>query len=279
MSLRDTLDNIRSSSVPSNEQEAITEILLVVQGLGWDPLNDVKQEYSVSGGRIDIALLGPERVLAFIEAKAPRVDLIHHVEQVVKYAFRQGVDICVLTNGLEWWLYVPMERVPFEDRQFVTLKTREDPIWQLAERLDNYLGKESLLSGRALTAAQEALEKKRSDCRLGEAIPETWRAMLAEPDDDLVELVRERVHEKEGIRPTKERVAEVVQRPVKLASPRVPPPEVGRPPSSPGYIRFRLWDETNEVTSWIRVFLFVLVELHKKHGDATFAGSSRMGGE
>ena len=272
LSLRDTLDNISSSPVPPNEQEVITEILLVVQGLGWDPLNDVKQEYPVSGGRIDIALLGPERVVAFIEAKAPRVTLGSHILQVVKYAFHQGVDICVLTNGLEWWLYLPREPVPFEERRFATLKIREDPTVRLAERLDAFLSKHNLVSGRALRAARQALECTRSDQRLGRVIPETWSAMLADPDDELVELVRERVHKKEGLRPTKEQVVDAIRGSPSPSIPTPDPRKPSRPPSTPkGHIRFRLWAETYTVNSWIRVLLTVLAQLHRRHGDTQFA--------
>lgn len=277
MSLFDTLNNIRSSPVPSNEQEAITEILLVVQELGWDPLRQVKQEYPVSGGRIDIALLGPERVVAFIEAKAPRVGLNRHVEQVVRYAFHEGVDICVLTNGLEWWLYLPMEPVPFEDRRFATLKIRKDPIRQLAESLGTFLGEQNLVSSRARKAAREALETKRSDRVLQSAIPGTWREMLAGPDNELVELVRERLFEKVGLRPTIDQVVDVIRHPIiPPRSPDIPTPEPEKPlPVSPvprkRRIVFRLWDETYMVNSWIRVLLTVLTQLHKRHGDTEFA--------
>ncbi|MYB45953.1 MAG: hypothetical protein F4X74_13580 [Acidimicrobiia bacterium] len=271
MSLRNTLDNIRSSPVPSNEQEAITEILLIVQSLGWDPLRQVKQEHPVSGGRIDIALLGPERIVAFIEAKAPRVKLNRHVEQIVKYAFHEGVDICVLTNGLEWWLYLPMERRPFEDRRFATLEIRKDPISQLEERLGTFLGERSVLSSRALRAARDALEEERSADSLRKIVPETWRDMLAGPDAELVDLVRERVYETKGLRPTSDQVVAVIRRPFRPTHPPVPRPEPGPSPSPRGNIQFRLWGETYVVESWIRVLLTVLAQLHKQHGDTEFA--------
>ena len=271
MSLRNTLDNIRSSPVPSNEQEAITEILMVVQALGWDPLTQVKQEYPISGGRIDIALLGHERVVAFIEAKAPRVNLNSHVEQVVRYAFHEGVDICVLTNGLEWWLYLPMERCPFEDRRFATLKIKEEPISELTERLGSFLGRQNLLSSQALSAAKEALTEKQERKHLRNVIPETWNEMLAGPDSELVELIRERVYKKAGLRPTNEQVADVIRRPTPLTPDDPTKPEPPDPDPTKGHIRFRLWGETHIVNSWIRVLLTVLAQLHKRHGDTEFA--------
>ena len=75
MSLRKTLDNIRSAPDPQNEETAKLQILVpILQELGWDlSRQELLFEYPVGGkkgGRIDIALLGVDRVVSFIEAKA-----------------------------------------------------------------------------------------------------------------------------------------------------------------------------------------------------------------
>ena len=117
MSLHETLNKIRSAPVPNNEEAAKFQIIApVLNSLGWDPFGqEVLYEYAVGGkggGRVDIALDGPDHIVGLIEAKAPGQDLSKHVDQVIGYAFHQGVDICVLTTGLEWWLYLPMEKGP-----------------------------------------------------------------------------------------------------------------------------------------------------------------------
>ena len=264
MSLQDTLDNIRSSPVPPNEQEVITEILVVVQGLGWDPLNDVKQEYPVPGGRIDIALCGPERVVAFIEAKAPRVNLSGHVEQVVKYAFREGVDICVLTNGLEWWLYLPMKRVPFEERRFETLLIRTDHVEELEADLVSFLGSENLLSGRAHELAERRWE-------LNVTIPEVWDDIVTGLDDGLLDLVSTRVNDRAGLRPTREEVRRVLERLTAPSAPRPcepPPPSPPRPPGPDCPSRptgIMLWGEYSPVKSGNEILMRVAERLYEEH--------------
>lgn len=66
MSLTEALDNIRSASVPPNEVTAKLQIVVpILQRLGWSlTRQQVVFEYGVEGGRVDIALCGPDRVVA-----------------------------------------------------------------------------------------------------------------------------------------------------------------------------------------------------------------------
>jgi len=85
-----------------------------LRDLSWDPFGqEVLWEHPVGGkkskGRADIALRADGRIWALIEAKAPPANLSDHVEQVLGYAFYEGVDICALSDGLQWWLYLPRE--------------------------------------------------------------------------------------------------------------------------------------------------------------------------
>ena len=148
----------------------------------------------------------------------------------MKYAFHEGVDICVLTNGLEWWLYLPMEPLPFEERQFATLRIRQDPIGSLANHLETFLGKENLSSGRAKRKAKEAL-KRLQECKLLRAtIPEVWRELLTGPDDELLELVGKRVYDEVNLRPTREQVVRVIRC---SPTPTVVPSEPVTPTTAP----------------------------------------------
>ncbi|MDE0168357.1 MAG: hypothetical protein OXS29_02425 [bacterium] len=275
MSLRESIEKIRRSPVPANEQETITTILMILRDLGWDPFGEeVRQEYPVGGGRIDIALIAPSRVVAFIEAKAPGEYLHRHVDQIVGYAFREGADICALTNGTEWWLYLPLERLPFEQRRFAVLKTREDPIEQLADDLETFLGKHNLLSRQAERRAKCVLEAKREADHLKTKIPEVWNQMVAGPDDDLVELVGKRVYEKTSLRPAKEQVAAALRGspiPTVVKSKPARPTPKPTPPTPPGAGRqrptaVRLWGQRYDVKNWTDMLVTVADALHGRQG-------------
>ena len=92
----------------------------VIGELGWDTLdrNEVAREYSVRGGRVDYCLRSQTRNLVLIEVKRAGTDLAEHQEQLLRYAFEEGASLAALTDGLVWWLYLPMEEGGWEQRRF-----------------------------------------------------------------------------------------------------------------------------------------------------------------
>ena len=281
MSLHETLDKIRSAPTPNNEETAKLKIIApVLSSLGWDPFgHEVLYEHAVGGkggGRVDIALDGPDHIVALIEAKAPGQDLGKHVDQVIAYAFHQGVDICVLTTGLEWWLYLPMEKGPPDKRLFLTLQIHEDRVDQLAGDLTTFLRRENLRDGQARRRAKQVLAARHLADRMNMELPKLWTSMLSGPDDDLVELVRKRAYETLSLRPDRKQVAAVLRgSPV----PTVVVPEHGNPKekpvppkTDPGQVSgrkptgIRLWGKHYEVKVWKDVLLGVGIGLYDRYG-------------
>lgn len=290
MSLHETLNKIRSAPVPNNEETAKFQIIApVLNSLGWDPFGqDVRYEHPVGGkggGKVDIALIGPSRVVAMIEAKSPGENLQRHVDQIVGYAFREGADICALTNGVEWWLYLPMERVPFEQRRFAVLNTREDPIDQLADDFTTFLGKDNLLSRQAEHRARQVLKAIRDADHLKTLIPRVWKQILTEPDEELLDLVSRRVYETANLRPSRKQVAAVLRG---LPVPPAPPGPTSGPTQNNGPApgpqpelilmerdddatgkrarAFELWGHRYEVKAWGELLVGIAEVLHKRHG-------------
>ncbi len=163
-----------------------------------------------SGGRVDIALNGSGRVLALIEAKAPSTDLSRHVGQVLNYAFHEGVDICVLTTGLEWWLYLPREQGPPEQRCFTVLSISKDPLRELADDLETFLSKYALESGEAILQAKRVLQARHESALLSREIPNIWHRMMEKPDEELLELIGKRIYQEVDLRPTREQILDVL---------------------------------------------------------------------
>lgn len=216
MSLKETLERIRSSPGPNNEESAKFQVIApILHALGWDTSDgeQVMFEHSVGGkkgGRVDIALRHGGRVLALIEAKAPHSDLTTHVEQVLGYAFHEGVDICALTTGEEWWLYLPREGGEPQKRRFSVLDLEENPLELLAEDFDRFLGRANLASGQSHKQALRVLKANLEADRLKTEMPKIWNRMLKEPDNELVDLISRRVYDKLSIRPSNEQVVAVL---------------------------------------------------------------------
>ncbi len=291
MSLRDVLEAIRSGPTPQNEEAAKFQIIApVLQGLGWNPFSgtEVLYEHRVEtakgSGRVDIALQSQGHTVAHIEAKAPGHDLDRYAKQAVGYGFDEGVDICALTTGLEWQLYLPRANRPHKERRFATLRLEHDRIDQLAEDLETFLGKDNLLNGRSERRATEVLEARRQADLLKNKLPEIWSRMVHEPDERLVELVVGQAYEKLNLRPTAEQVQAVLRgSKVPTAAPPEPvppgtPPQGGtpRPPDAPPrgrsrrrgarIVAYELWGERHEVSTWNGMLVGVAEALYQRHG-------------
>lgn len=285
MALRETLETIRSVPDPRDEENTKFQIIAPILGdLGWNPARqEILYEHRVGGrvkGKVDIALMGPKRLVALIEAKAPNENLADHVEQVLGYAFFEGVDICVLTNGLEWWLYLPREDGPPDERRFTTLLIKKDSIEQLSDDFRTFLGKDNLVGGQAKKRAKQVLEAKHQATFLNAELPRVWQSMLDGPDDELVELVRQRTYEKVNLRPEPERVTAVIRgAPVPSIVPKEPlTPRVSPASKQPTRKRttqrrastrptgFRLWGRRYEIKVWKDMLLQVAQALHQRYG-------------
>ncbi len=298
MTLRETLERVRSMAVPRNEEAAKFKIIMpILRDLGWDDMGaEVILEYSVGasgrkrrsggGGRVDIALApDPKRPVALIEAKAPGQDLNDHVGQVLNYAFHEGVTICALTNGPHWWLYLPREAGQPTDRRFAELNLHEGSLEQVADDLETFLGREALVGGTAEMRAHQVLKARRETDLLNEKLPALWQAILGRPSgtphSELVELVSRHAYEQTGLRPEPEQIADVIQdRPISPtpSDDAKPPPEPAgdtRTPSparkskrrkkgqpAPKPTAFVLWGQQHDVRYYYEILVGVTEAIH-----------------
>ena len=285
MPLRETIDRIRSLPVPPNEESTkLHAVLPTLADLGWntaDPAS-VGYEYEVGAKHkkrwVDIALFGKRHVVAFVEVKAPGQKLDDHLDQVLEYAFRVGVDICALTDGLQWWFYLPREKGPPEDRRFEMLDIKSDPTERVAACFESYLLREELLGHRSEERAKEALRALRDREKLRKRMPEVWRKMREQPDPDLVALVKQKVAAETRLQPAPEQVIAVLRGqtvPVDTDHDPSPgdaeptedkPPRRKRRPPGRSPKGFRLWGKRHGATTHRAVFVGVAHALFEKQG-------------
>ncbi len=168
MDLQELVQGIKSlteTQLPDNEEMTKTQLIFpVLSQLGWEVrdvlTNRVRLEHNVGNNtKADIALLAPdEKVLVIIEAKSRQFQLTDkHVEQVLNYSFHEGVGICVLTNGINWWFYSPFEENR-EFRKFKELDIQEDLVGHITDTLEKYLSYKNLNSKKAKDFAKSAIE-------------------------------------------------------------------------------------------------------------------------
>ena len=284
MTLRETLGRIAKAAVPPNEEAAKFQIIVPVLGdLGWDVHNregadEVLFEHSAGGsrggGRVDIALMGKhDQCACFVEAKAPSVNLDDHVAQLLGYAFHDGVTVCVLTDGLEWRLYLPREAGKPEARQFARLRLREDPVEQVADDLEAFLSRDAIKSGKAERDAAKVLRRLQEESDIARRLPEIWRKMLAKPDEELVDLIRSKVYAELRLSPSAEQVATVLSgQEVALSRPgteakglKTSVKEVKKPRSRRRITGATVLGTHKEMRKWCDLVPFVAEQIYARH--------------
>ena len=265
----------------------------VINALGWDTFNpdEVDREYSVRGGRVDYCLRAPGRNLVLIEVKRAGTELDDHEEQLLRYAFDEGVPLAALTNGLLWWLYLPRAEGRWKQRRFYRIDLEEQEPAITAAALHRFLNHDGLLDGSALEEAQREFDSQERDRRLRAALQEAWSRVLRDRDGLLRDLLSETVHEIAGGVPDDEMIDEFL---VAVAGngdgglePRLPggggkvPPvrPVGTGPgqappagskrrrrTGPRPTAFWLDGNRHEVSSWRQVLVQVCERLGTEHG-------------
>jgi len=177
--------------------------------LGWDPFDtdECCPEYPVKSGRIDYALLHKGKVAAFIECKRPQHEIAENdKEQIVKYAFRAGARMILLTNARLWLIFYPFAPGKIDERLVVEASIGEPE--KLAESLVRFFSKRNLLSGAAETEAKNLIESRQQETEMQRTLREVVREFMENPSELMMDEVAEEVEERCGLKPTQELVRE-----------------------------------------------------------------------
>lgn len=191
--------------------------------LGWDTdnLDEVDPEFADGGGgKVDYCLRHRGRNLVLIEAKKASADLASHQGQLLHYAFGLGVELAALTNGLDWWLYLPMKAGrSFERRRFARIDFRELSAGAAADALNRFLSRDACISRAALREAEAEFEQQEQDAKVRAALPEAWNRVLR--DAQFHELLAREAERITGVQPNRSTISEYLG---KASAGRIPSP-------------------------------------------------------
>ena len=261
----------------------------VLNALGWNPFNtnEVRPEYPVPGGNVDYALRIDGRNKVFLEAKRPSEELRaqKNQEQLLNYSFKEGVQLAVLTNGLEWLLYLPLQEGSWEQRWFTTIDLRNEDVSQTESRLTDFLLKENVHSDAAVDKAKSQLASLRATRKIQETLPKAWAELIVGPDEILVDLLDEKVAELSGEKAGREQVRRFLATlPRPSSSQPGPPPRPVPRTASPKPIKstphiqaahgsytgktlsgFAFQGRVYEVSSWAQLLPAIATQLYSLH--------------
>lgn len=215
--LQSFIENLKESRRLETFDEAATKqavILRLLSLLGWDcyDIDEVTPEYSVSSQRIDYALRLHHSNKVFIEVKKIGEELERHQEQLLNYSFQEGVKLAILTNGVRWWFYLPLNEGSWEQRKFYTIDILEQESADICKKFQDFLSRQNIAGGDAIKYAERIHynQQKRQFAR--KSLPKAWDKLIEEPDELLVELLGETAERLSGYKIDLEVVAQFIQR-------------------------------------------------------------------
>lgn len=134
-----------------NINEADTRMrirVLLSEVLGYDMLEDISQEHMVQGHYVDLTVKNKGEIVMFIEAKSVDTTLRDtHAYQATNYAATGGVNLCILSNGIDYRLYyLTWDKAKVENTVILSFNLLDEDINSVAEKL-YLLSKESFKKG------------------------------------------------------------------------------------------------------------------------------------
>lgn len=157
----------REDKINHYDEEATKQaiVLRVLSMLGWDIFNieEVTPQYYLRDFRVDYSLRLNESNKVFIEVKRVGTDLEPYQEQLLKYSFLEGVDVAILTNGITWWFYQPMQKGSWQQRRFSSLNIINQELEEVVQKFIDYLSKESIKVGLFEDKVGEDLPMKKKN--------------------------------------------------------------------------------------------------------------------
>ncbi len=283
-SLTELLDRIRRDSATfySVHEEAICQgiVLPILSKIkeeidrNWktENINEVVPQFAVGNGRVDYCLKVADKKAVFIEVKRASENLQDHQEQLLQYAFRDGVEIAVLTNGLSWWLYLPLLEGSWEERRFFVIDIEKQETDAIKQHFAQFLGKDAIKDGSAVENANGMRAGRERIALIKKTIHQAWEQLCRQPQDEaLVDLLSDRVESLCGHKPGPDQIAEFI-----VKTFRDPPPIItigGRhEPPKDGYTgekprAFTFMGESVQVSTWKDVLVGVARALYQRHSD------------
>lgn len=188
--------DIRANNLINSFDEATTKqaiILRLLSALSWNifDTSEVKPEYSVSSKRVDYSLRINNANKVFLEVKKVTEDLENHQEQLLNYSFQEGVKLAILTNGITWWFYLPLNEGNWEQRRFYAIDIIQQDQSDIAKKFIDFLGKESVKNEEAVKKAEQIYKGQVKDIEIKRNLPRAWNKLISETDDLLVDLINE----------------------------------------------------------------------------------------
>ncbi|MDR3292268.1 MAG: hypothetical protein LBT10_09005 [Methanobrevibacter sp.] len=198
MDIKHENEKYYSFSEENTKQKFITPIINYLQWKIFDP-KEVSMENQVGNLKVDYSLKHQNTNKVFIEAKRVSEKLEKHQEQLLTYSFKEGVKIAILTNGLKWWFYLPLNEGSWEKRRFHIIDIEEDETENIVKNFITFLGKNNVINGRAIENAEKHYETNKIQGLIDSNISKVIEDLLSNPTPEFLEILLPLTEKKTGI--------------------------------------------------------------------------------
>lgn len=182
----------------------------MLKALGWDVRDpdDVQLECpTIDGKAVDYAMKVNRKIVLYVEAKqlGNPLEELKALTQVVGYAANNGVEWCVLTNGVRYKVYKASEKASAPEKILFEVSidpndSKGTPVHELAKQFSR-LSKESMASG--------LLDQLGTEVFTNGKVRKALENLILEEHDSLIRLIRKKMSDK-TVRPSQ--VAQALRR-------------------------------------------------------------------
>lgn len=149
---------VRKDSGACEENVKIKIVVPLLILLGYNTQQDMDFEHNVQNKKADIALIFDNKPKLLVETKDLDAQLEHHVNQALNYAYLNGIEWVMLTNGTEIRIYKSF--IPgFDTNDRKLFETSLQRLVEDFDVLEGYVGKEHILEAKKLNEKVESLRE------------------------------------------------------------------------------------------------------------------------
>jgi hypothetical protein len=258
-------------------------VLKILSLLDWDPfdVDEVQPEYEIQGSKVDFCLKKGKTNKVFILVRKNEKEFPKHEDKALSVSVQGKAPIGILTNGLTWWFFLPLVQGSADEKKFLTIEMGNQKAEEASEIFENFLTKESILSGEAEKAAEDIYTARQRDFFIKETLPKAWAQIMSDPKKWLADILGSVTEELCGYHPDREVIEEFISSKFKervdLES-LVQPKPAAQPQPAKTAVRaddytgktiqsFTFKGTRYEVKSWKAMFLKLCEVVLPKHKD------------
>lgn len=198
----EALQSSRQIAVFDKESLKQTVVMKLLFLLGWDIFNpeEVTANYSVGERQADFCLRSKNSAKAFVDIRKTGEPLDRFQEEHFELTRRGNAEFSVLSNGIDWWLYLSTGENGNMPGKFCAIDFLNHQSAEISAQLIASLEKNNVDKGSTVKYAQKILAR-RGQIAIKETLPEAWAKIVSEPPDVMVQLLSENVEKICGCRP------------------------------------------------------------------------------